>query len=55
MTKYFKAALPLALASAALGATPMAHAEIMLYEQEGTTFTTDGYINAFFLYRVSAL
>ncbi|WP_080997031.1 porin [Thiopseudomonas alkaliphila] len=49
MTKYFKAALPLALASAALGATPMAHAEIMLYEQEGTTFATDGYINAFYV------
>ncbi|MGH8354060.1 MAG: porin [Pseudomonas sp.] len=42
--------LPLALAGAvALGLAPPAMAEIMLYDQDDTTFSTDGYVNAFYV------
>ncbi len=42
--------LPLALASAvALVASQQAAAEIVLYDQDDTTFSTDGYINAFYV------
>lgn len=42
--------LPLALASAvALAFAQPASAEITLYDKEGTTFSTDGYINVFFV------
>ncbi|MDB6442745.1 porin [Pseudomonas sp. 21TX0197] len=32
-----------------LGLTPWAQAEIMLYDKDQTTFSTDGYINAFYV------
>ena len=32
-----------------LGLTPWANAEIMLYDKDQTTFSTDGYINAFYV------
>src|SRR3989338_4617078 len=42
--------LPLALASAvALGMAQSALAEIVLYDKDDTTFSTDGYINAFYV------
>ncbi|MBU1331559.1 MAG: porin [Gammaproteobacteria bacterium] len=42
--------LPLALTAAvALATAQQAAAEIVLYDQDDTTFSTDGYINAFFV------
>jgi len=42
--------LPLALASAvAMSLAQPAMAEIMLYDKDGTTFSTDGYVNAFYV------
>lgn len=41
--------LPLLTSLAALGLSPLAGAEIMLYDKEQTTFSTDGYINAFYV------
>ncbi|KIU53907.1 MULTISPECIES: porin [Pseudomonas] len=41
--------LPLVASLAALGLTPLAQAEIMLYDKDDTTFSTDGYINAFYV------
>ncbi|OEC36518.1 Outer membrane protein (porin) [Pseudomonas cuatrocienegasensis] len=42
--------LPLALTAAvALASAQQAAAEIVLYDQDDTTFSTDGYINAFFV------
>ena len=42
--------LPLSLAAAvALGVAQQADAEIMLYDKDQTTFSTDGYINAFYV------
>ena len=42
--------LPLALASAvALGMAQTALAEIVLYDKDDTTFSTDGYVNAFYV------
>lgn len=35
------------IAAATLLSAPMAHSAISLYDEDGTTFTTDGYINAF--------
>ncbi|WET08721.1 MULTISPECIES: porin [unclassified Pseudomonas] len=32
-----------------LGLSPLANAEIMLYDKDETTFSTDGYINAFYV------
>jgi len=32
-----------------LGLSPFASAEIMLYDKDETTFSTDGYINAFYV------
>ncbi|SFP01324.1 hypothetical protein SAMN03159315_01442 [Pseudomonas sp. NFPP28] len=32
-----------------LGLSPFADAEIMLYDKDETTFSTDGYINAFYV------
>ena len=43
--------LPLALTAAvALATAQQAAAEIVLYDQDDTTFSTDGYINAFYVY-----
>lgn len=44
--------LPLRLLPAfilSLGLSPFADAEIMLYDKDDTTFSTDGYINAFYV------
>ncbi|VVO02124.1 porin [Pseudomonas fluorescens] len=42
--------LPALIASlSALGMSSMAQAEIMLYDKDQTTFSTDGYINAFYV------
>src|SRR5690606_21056898 len=41
--------LPLATGLAVLALSPLATAEIMLYDQDQTTFSTDGYINAFYV------
>lgn len=41
--------VPLALAAAVAAASQTASAEIVLYDQDDTTFSTDGYINAFYL------
>lgn len=42
--------LPAFIASlSALGLSPVAKAEIMLYDKDQTTFSTDGYINAFYV------
>ena len=44
--------LPLRLLPAfilGLGLSPFANAEIMLYDKDDTTFSTDGYINAFYV------
>lgn len=42
--------LPALIASlSALGMSSMAKAEIMLYDKDQTTFSTDGYINAFYV------
>lgn len=42
--------LPLALTAAvALATAQQAAAEIVLYDQDGTTFSTDGYVNAFYV------
>ena len=42
--------LPLALGAAvALGIAQQAAAEIVLYDKDETTFSTDGYINAFYV------
>ena len=42
--------LPAFIASlSALGLSSMAEAEIMLYDKDQTTFSTDGYINAFYV------
>ena len=42
--------LAVAIASlAAVSLSPLAQAEIMLYDQNQTTFSTDGYINAFYV------
>jgi hypothetical protein len=42
--------LPALIASlSALGLSPMAQAEIVLYDKDQTTFSTDGYINAFYV------
>lgn len=41
--------LPLALAAAVGLASQSAQAEIVLYDQDDTTFSTDGYINAFYV------
>jgi len=42
--------LPLAIASVlACGLAQQAHAEIMLYDKDDTTFATDGYVNAFYV------
>ncbi|MCP1495603.1 hypothetical protein J2Y86_000310 [Pseudomonas migulae] len=42
--------LPALIASlSTLGLSSMAEAEIMLYDKDQTTFSTDGYINAFYV------
>lgn len=41
--------LPLLGGLASLALSPMASAEIMLYDKDQTTFSTDGYINAFYV------
>ena len=42
--------LPVFIASlSALGLSPIAEADIMLYDKDQTTFSTDGYINAFYV------
>lgn len=41
--------LPLVASLAALSLSPLAQAEIMLYDKDDTTFSTDGYINAFYV------
>ncbi|MGG5289282.1 porin [Pseudomonas shirazensis] len=41
--------LPLLGGLASLALTPLAGAEIMLYDKDQTTFSTDGYINAFYV------
>lgn len=41
--------LPLVASVAALSLSPLAQAEIMLYDKDDTTFSTDGYINAFYV------
>ena len=42
--------LPLAIASVlACGVAQQATAEIMLYDKDDTTFSTDGYVNAFYV------
>ena len=41
--------LPLLTSLVALSLSPLADAEIMLYDKEQTTFSTDGYINAFYV------
>lgn len=42
--------LPAFIASlSSLGLSSMAEAEIMLYDKDQTTFSTDGYINAFYV------
>ena len=41
--------LPLVASLAALSLSPLAQAEIMLYDKDETTFSTDGYINAFYV------
>ena len=42
--------LPALIASlSALGMSSTAKAEIMLYDKDQTTFSTDGYINAFYV------
>ena len=42
--------LPAFIASlSALGLSPVAEADIMLYDKDQTTFSTDGYINAFYV------
>ena len=41
--------LPLLASLAALSLSPLAQAEIMLYDKDQTTFSTDGYINAFYV------
>ena len=42
--------LPVFIASlSTLGLSSAAHAEIMLYDKDQTTFSTDGYINAFYV------
>ncbi|MBF6623802.1 MAG: porin, partial [Pseudomonas stutzeri] len=47
--KTFTKILPLALASAvAMGLSQSAMAEIVLYDQDDTTFSTDGYFNTFY-------
>jgi len=46
-TQRFLPALIVSLSS--FGLSPMAEAEIMLYDKDQTTFSTDGYINAFYV------
>lgn len=41
--------LPLLGGLASLALSPLASAEIMLYDKDQTTFSTDGYINAFYV------
>lgn len=42
--------MPLALAAAVAAVSQTASAEIVLYDQDDTTFSTDGYINAFYVH-----
>ena len=49
--KTYTKILPLALASAvAMGLSQSAMAEIVLYDQDDTTFSTDGYFNTFYVH-----
>lgn len=49
--KTYTKILPLALASAvAVGLSQSAMAEIVLYDQDDTTFSTDGYFNTFYVH-----
>lgn len=41
--------VPMALAGAIAAASSSAFAEIVLYDQDDTTFSTDGYVNAFYV------
>ena len=41
--------MPLALAGAIATASSPALAEIVLYDKDDTTFSTDGYVNAFYV------
>ena len=41
--------LPLLAGFATVGLMPLAQAEIMLYDKDETTFSTDGYVNAFYV------
>ncbi|OIN04586.1 hypothetical protein BFN10_25755 [Pseudomonas extremorientalis] len=41
--------LPAFILGLGLGLSPFADAEIMLYDKDETTFSTDGYINAFYV------
>lgn len=41
--------MPLVLAVSITGFSTLVKAEITLYDQDGTTFSTDGYINAFYV------
>ena len=48
--KFKRRYLPAFIASlSGLGLSTLAEAEIMLYDKDQTTFSTDGYINAFYV------